>query len=127
MYTHAFLRGLDYTENCYSCQYARWNRVSDITLGDSWGSELETEEQAKGISLILCQTAKGRELVSRTEITTKPVDIEKAIRSNQQLIRPTEMHKNRRVFLNILIRDFIRQLKNVVLNFIIRKSSKRFW
>ena len=63
LYTFAFLTSLDYTENCYSCRYATLDRVSDITLGDSWGSELEAEEQKKGISLILCQTEKGKELL----------------------------------------------------------------
>lgn len=48
LYTFAFLTSLDYTENCYSCRYATLDRVSDITLGDSWGSELEAEEQKKG-------------------------------------------------------------------------------
>lgn len=42
-----FLGGLFYTENCYECKYAQLNRVSDITIGDSWGSELPTEEQKK--------------------------------------------------------------------------------
>ena len=40
---------IDYTENCYSCRYASQSRVSDISLGDSWGSELSEEEKKKGI------------------------------------------------------------------------------
>ena len=43
MYTYAFLKSIDYTENCYSCRYASQSRVSDISLGDSWGSELSDE------------------------------------------------------------------------------------
>lgn len=31
---HAFLR----TDNCYSCRGATQERISDITLGDAWGS-----------------------------------------------------------------------------------------
>ena len=38
MYTYAFLKSIDYTENCYSCRYASQSRVSDISLGDSWGN-----------------------------------------------------------------------------------------
>ena len=52
-YSIAFLNSLTYTENCYSCKYAKIERVSDITLGDLWGSELSVEEQKKGISLVL--------------------------------------------------------------------------
>lgn len=63
MYTYAFLKSIDYTENCYYCRYASQSRVSDISLGDSWGSELSEEEKKKGISLVLCQTKKGEELL----------------------------------------------------------------
>lgn len=106
MYTHAFLRGLDYTENCYSCLYAELNRVSDITLGDSWGSEMEKDEQAKGISLILCQTTKGKDLIVQSRLTTEVVDIEKAIQANQQLNQPTKLHKNREAFFKYIDRGF---------------------
>ena len=61
-YSLAFLNSVCYTENCYNCAYASWNRVSDITLGDSWGSELNDEEKKRGISLVLCQTLKGKNL-----------------------------------------------------------------
>ena len=60
-YSMAFLHGLCYTENCYACQYARLERVSDVTLGDSWGTDLPIEEQKKGISLALIQTEKGNQ------------------------------------------------------------------
>lgn len=89
MYTHAFLKSLCYTENCYSCKYARQERVSDITLGDSWGSQLSAEEQSKGISLILCQTAKGQELLSMASLCLKDVDIERAVANNKQLNKPS--------------------------------------
>ena len=49
MYTYAFLKSIDYTENCYYCRYASQSRVSDISLGDSWGSELSEEEKKKGV------------------------------------------------------------------------------
>lgn len=88
-YTFAFLNCLDYTENCYNCRYARKERVSDITLGDSWGSVLPKDEQKKGISLILCQTRKGEQLVQSAKITLLPVDYEKALESNHQLRHPS--------------------------------------
>lgn len=36
--------------------------LSDITLGDSWGTELSGEVK-NGVSLILCQSEKGKELI----------------------------------------------------------------
>ena len=50
-YTLAFLDGLIFTRNCYKCQYAQIERIGDLMLGDSWGSDLPKEEIKKGISL----------------------------------------------------------------------------
>lgn len=101
-YTMAFLRGLDYTSNCYSCQYASFERVSDITLGDSWGTELSNGEQAKGISLILCQNEKGEKLIRSANVHLCDVNIEKAIAFNRQLKTPSIMPKERRIFFDTM-------------------------
>ena len=101
-YSMAFLNSISYTENCYSCTYARKERISDITLGDSWGSELSQEEQAKGISLILCQTEKGIELIEKADIEKFDVDIEKAIQFNHQLSHPSIAPKRKEFFFNSL-------------------------
>lgn len=96
-YTFAFLRALTYTENCYSCPYAAQQRAADITLGDSWGSTL-TEEIEKGISLILCQTEKGRKLLNEAGLELMEVDVAKATASNQQLRHPAMMPAAREKF-----------------------------
>lgn len=101
-YMIAFLNGLTYTENCYQCQFAKFERVSDLTLGDSWGSELDVEEQRKGLSLVLCQTDKGRELLNQAQLKLFEVDIRKAIDSNQQLKHPSEKPKGRKAFFEAL-------------------------
>lgn len=87
-YSLAFQHELDFANSCYSCSYSRRERIGDITLGDSWGSELEFENQ-RGISLILCQNDKANYLLSNCKIVLKSVDINKAIISNEQLYRPT--------------------------------------
>ena len=97
-YSIAFLNSLTYTENCYSCQYACKERVADLTLGDSWGSELPMNEQKKGISLVLCQTEKGNQLLQMADIHLENVDIEKAIMNNHQLSHPSVMPKVRNEF-----------------------------
>jgi len=89
-YMIAFLKGLCYTQNCYSCQYAFVERISDITLGDSWGSTLDSEEQKKGISLVLCQTKKGEELLEQSTIHLEAVDVDTAVANNRQLRSPTQ-------------------------------------
>ena len=88
-YTIAFLNGLTYTDNCYACQYAQRKRVSDITLGDAWGSNLSLEDKKDGISLALCQTKKGTELLKKADVQRFDVDLEAAISNNQQLDHPS--------------------------------------
>ncbi len=106
MYTVAFLEALDYTFNCYSCRYAAPKRVSDVTLGDSWGSRLSDEEQVKGVSLLLYQTEKGKELVFSAPLELKAVDLENAVNANQQLRQPSLMPANRARFFSRLNRGF---------------------
>lgn len=89
-YMIAFLNGLCYTENCYTCSYASKERVADVTLGDSWGSTLPENERRKGVSLILCQTDKGFELIDHADLILNPVDLDEAILHNRQLNAPME-------------------------------------
>lgn len=95
-YTIAFLNALTYTESCYQCKFASIERVGDITLGDSWGSELVIDEQNKGISLVLCQTEKGERVLSWCKCHRENVDLNKAIQHNQQLKRPAFLPAKKR-------------------------------
>lgn len=104
-YLIAFLNALIYTENCYSCQYAQKERVSDLTLGDSWGNDMPIEEQKKGVSLILCQSSKGQELLDQAELYLTDVDVEKAIQNNHQLREPSSKPVQRKDFFEGLRKD----------------------
>lgn len=97
-YSIAFLNSLTYTENCYNCAYAKIQRVSDLTLGDSWGSNIEANEQKKGISLVLCQSEKGKELLHNTNVHLENVNLENAIKNNHQLDHPSVRPKGRKKF-----------------------------
>ena len=98
-YSTAFLNAICYTENCYECTYARQERVGDISLGDSWGSNQEQAEINRGISLILCQTQKGKKMLDEGEIHLENVDINNAIEHNQQLREPVAKPQGRDRFL----------------------------
>ena len=104
-YTIGFLNALFYTQNCYSCKFAGTNRVSDITIGDSWGSNLSIEEQKKGISLMLCQTEKGKDLLHRANLFLTDVDADVAIAHNHQLERPVLQTKKRKRFFGLLYQN----------------------
>ena len=94
-YTLPFLRSMDYTENCYSCSYATIERCADITLGDSWGSNLPEKQIEKGISLILVMSDKGKELLDMSDMHLESVDEQKAINNNQQLRNPARLTDER--------------------------------
>ena len=93
-----FLNGLTYTENCYNCRFARMERVSDITVGDSWGSSLPTEELNRGVSLVLCNTKKGLQLMESVDFYKVEVDPVKASARNEQLVHSMSIPKERTIF-----------------------------
>lgn len=97
-YLLAFLCGLDYTDNCYECKYAGINRGSDITIGDSWDSDLSAEEQHRGISIMLCQTQKGEQLLKNSQMKLFPVDLQHAVSVNDQLREPSKKTKKHDIF-----------------------------
>ena len=132
-YTTAFLTSISYTENCYSCDYAQQKRVSDLTIGDSWNSGLSYEESKKGISLVLCQTAKGKELLENAELCLYPVDINQAIEANHHLKHPSIKPKKRDLFIEkikdgksfnytMLLVEPKRELKKIVKRILKRKE-----
>ena len=54
---------------CYECKFAAEARVGDITIGDLWGANeiLSPEKRGAGVSALIVNTEKGRELVRRMQ------------------------------------------------------------
>lgn len=100
-YMMDFLSSIDYTENCYSCHFARTERISDITLGDSWGTEYKDEEK-NGVSLILVQSKKGQDLLSISDLELHDVDVQNAIINNKQLSGPSLISHERFRFIKAI-------------------------
>ena len=103
-YLLTFLNSISYTENCYNCQYAKSVRIGDLTIGDSWGSELPKEILKKGVSLILCQNDKGKELLQQSRLNLLDVDFRRAIEFNHQLDHPSVKPVQRELFLKDIIK-----------------------
>ena len=118
------MTALVYTENSYSCPYADIDRVSDVTLGDAWGSELNETEQCKGISLILCQTDKGKQLIRDTRIELKEIDLEKEISVNRQLSHPSIATKKRGIFFKYIDRGFSKGISKCMPKFYYKQKLK---
>ena len=99
-----FLDNLYLRESCYSCQYATDKRQGDISLGDYWGYKESApdyiEDDDKGISLVILNTAKGIALFSkiRSSIAYTRRTIEDAKKGNIVLSRPEEKAVNYEAF-----------------------------
>lgn len=97
-YSMIFLDGTSYTINCYECKYARQERISDITLGDSWGSQLPQSEKQNGVSLALVQNEKGMRLLKNADLHLFKADLERAVQANRQLRHPSIAPLHRALF-----------------------------
>ena len=94
-----FLAGANYRENCYSCPYARLERVSDLTIGDYWGIErwhgadiaAGRMPQAADWSCVLVNADRGQRLldVHAREILLYQSEPEWVAEENHQLQHPT--------------------------------------
>lgn len=119
-YSYLFLKKLIFTENCYSCQFATINRVSDLTLGDSWGTRLGNDEVSLGVSLMLVQSSKGDELINMANLIIGNVDLEYSIIKNSQLSSPVNVPPQRNMVVECISRG-------IPLEHIVSKIDKRFF
>ncbi len=138
-YLTAFQTGLSFRENCYTCPYANTARVGDITIGDYWGlgAHLPTKFKVKeGVSLILANTDKGRELLGyvsdRFEWEKRP--LEEAVAGNYNLrkssVRPIGRDKFLETFPKEGLRKAVRKaipLRELVSLAVLEKVKRTVW
>lgn len=53
---------------CYNCPFAMGHRMSDITIGDYWGNTKYPEQNAKGVSVAIAHTDKGKRALRVSEL-----------------------------------------------------------
>lgn len=65
-YYSAFVNGFIYQKGCYSCPFARIERVADFTIGDYWGLESAHPEfyDNRGVSSVLINTERADKFFS---------------------------------------------------------------
>lgn len=95
LYYNTFIDGYTYRDSCFSCHYAKSNRISDLTIGDFWGlgkevSDKDIPEHKNGISCVLPITDKGMLLVNaiRHSLNLYERPVTEAINGNDQLRAP---------------------------------------
>lgn len=101
-YFTAFLEGLTYRDNCYTCSYARPKRVADITIGDFWGLDKSslTKKHGGRISLMIVNTQKGKEFFDavKDNFEFEERTLQEALKHNGQLVSPSKIHEDREQF-----------------------------
>lgn len=77
-------------ESCFSCQYKKEDRVSDITIGDFWGLDNTEWDDNRGTSAVFINTTKGRKLFNEIigDIVYKKFKFQDVARNNVMAFSP---------------------------------------
>lgn len=107
-YITGFLCGLYYRESCYQCQFARKERISDITLGDFWDCDDSIKDllnKKDGLSMIMINTDVGKKLLSICGNSFAHItwNYEDFITRNKQLKKPFDRHPKGEQFQQIYL------------------------
>lgn len=88
-YTQFFYSNYGLKDGCFNCPFTNFERASDITLCDAWGY-IKPEDKKSGANLVLINTQKGQELLSKlqSEILAEEIDRLETIQPN--LMHPSE-------------------------------------
>lgn len=100
-YTFVFYKHIMFRHSCGVCPFTNTKRPSDITLADFWGWEKSVpgfNDDDKGVSLILCNTEKGKQLFEavKQDMDVVPVKLEDCLQPNLQ--HPSIIHPKRMAF-----------------------------
>ncbi len=80
-----FASGLSVGESCYTCPYAYENRVSDITLADYVGKDMNAEDAQYGTSMVFVNTQKGARLLQHIPVDLTPRPLEENVKKYARL------------------------------------------
>ena len=137
-YLRAFTKGLMFSESCYSCAYARPERVSDITLADYWGLGVMKPfnyPTYQGVSLMLVNNEKALKLVNECpDLFYEERPFEEAVRGNHNLSHTSDRPDGRDSYykdsqelsvntlslkygIEATLRDYLRILKQTINSF----------
>lgn len=88
---YLYFSGLSMRESCSQCPYTNIKRVGDITVGDQWGIPKDSPyEDDKGLSLILINSDKGKQLFENIEKNAERTSLKECMQP--QLKQPSKLH-----------------------------------
>lgn len=94
---YLYFFGLSMRESCSNCHYTNFKRVGDITVGDQWGIPKDSPyEDDKGLSLILINSDKGKQLFENLEKKAEGISIKDCLQP--QLRLPSKLHPDHQRF-----------------------------
>lgn len=103
-----FFNGDNLQERCFNCKYTGLKRNSDITIADAWGVEKEYPEylisdmqKTNGISLVLINSAKGKEFFNKINknIIFKKIEASRLAKYNHPLRHPSIEKPERKYYM----------------------------
>lgn len=95
-FTNLFSHNLINRKSCSECSFSNLQRCGDITIGDFWGVERTNRllDDGKGISLVICNTEKGKNLFNMIDFPMKKeISCEDA--KQNSLVRPAKSSSKR--------------------------------
>lgn len=113
-----FNEALFLRESCYRCKFSGTQRISDFSVGDYWGVPLDSVPQKQlklGVSLLLVNTDKGRELLPELQeyLDISEIEAVHPIAHNRSLRQPFACPPKREEFFRkIRSRPFDRIVKS---------------
>ncbi|MGM9550804.1 MAG: Coenzyme F420 hydrogenase/dehydrogenase, beta subunit C-terminal domain [Clostridia bacterium] len=97
-----FLGNISLRPSCYNCHFKGIPRVSDMTIGDSWGIEkyMPDMDDDKGTSVILVHSENGSQMLDKIkeDLNIKEAILDKALPEGAESRRSVRMHPNRKKF-----------------------------
>lgn len=95
-----FYKNIMLRPSCSSCPYHLGNRKADVTIGDFWGiGEVNPGlDGDSGISMVLCNTEKGRMMLKSAEVSLDMCETTLSrgflLRKNPNLLRSSSIYKD---------------------------------
>ena len=111
-YLQGFLKGISLRENCYSCNYARPERISDITIGDfiGLGTKSPFNFPKANVSSITTNTLKGEQFLAdvmqdNRELQVIQRDYEERLSYRPSLMEPFKRDERNQEFRSLLLKE----------------------
>lgn len=94
-----YLQNFILRPSCYTCKFAKMNRVADISIADFWDSK-----DNESYSLIVSNTDKGAALLKKQTAGTL-IEVDKETVHQPHMKSPSEIPKQRNKFWEVYLKD----------------------